>query len=87
MIKVNEQDTQPGTRYVKPNAPTGDFAAGERTVPASPAVGDFASGERNLPISKAVEDYISGEDTPPEKLVAAPPIPPMSKAEPATPAW
>ena len=77
MEKIDEQDTLPRPRYAKPNQPRGDFAAGERTVPASPAVGDSASGERKLSISKAVEDYISGEHTPPEKLVATPPIPPM----------
>jgi hypothetical protein len=70
MEKINEQDTLPRPRYAKPNQPSGDFA----------------SGERKLSVSKAVEEYISGEHTPPEKLVAAPPIPPMSKAEPATPA-
>lgn len=71
MEKINEQDTLPRARYVKPNLPKGDFAAGERTEPAPTAVGDFASGEHELPVSTAVGDFASGEHDLP-----APPAPP-----------
>lgn len=71
MIKINDQDTQPSMRYVKPDLPKGDFAAGERTVPASPVVGDFASGDHELPPSTTVGDFASGEHTLP-----VPPAPP-----------
>ena len=77
MIKVNEQDTQPSTRYVKPDLPKGDFAAGERTVPAVPVVGDFASGEHELPTSTVVGDFASGEHTLP--VPSAPPPAPDSQ--------
>ena len=83
MATINDQNTKPGTRYVKPDLPKGDFAAGERTVPALPVVGDFASGEHELPISTAVGDFASGEHTlpvTPEQPVVVLPVPLVSSA-------
>lgn len=61
MTTTTRQKPKPDTRYVKQDAPQGDFAAGERTVPMTPTVEDFASGEHTLPTPSTDGDFASGE--------------------------
>jgi hypothetical protein len=67
MATINDQNTKPGTRYVKPDLPKGDFASGEHELPISTAVGDFASGEHTPPVT-------------PEQPVVVLPVPLVSSA-------
>lgn len=80
MTTTTAQKPNPDTRYVKQEAPKGDFAAGERTTPTIPEVDDFASGEHTLPTSTVAGDFASGEHTlptPPENPDLVPAIPPV----------
>lgn len=71
MMMTKKERLSLDTRYFKPGAPKGDFAAGERTLPATSKVGDFAAGEHTLPSSGAVGDFATGEHTLPIPMVVS----------------